>query len=259
MLINDFTVFCDEKRLQCNTSGLSWSGILQNTVFQQKQKNRRQFLKSVLKYKTKSKKILVGFLSWCKYFLGINEICLVLGKYTNPSAETIGRGGCFVLESLVLFYDKLYLKAFNEKKDLFMDSFDTKCQWWMVSCCPRPWLSLFSYLNTCMWVLERIEIFHVYWEEKMFQIWNIWFLVLTSTSKSRLYCVYKGRLTGNCNKGPTLELKYIFSSKGDCRNRSALALIKWSMKSSLKKKCNCTQLMHERQERGASDFTCGCE
>lgn len=55
-------------------------------------------------------------------------MCLVLGKDTNPSAETIGRGGCFVLESLVLFYDKLYLKAFNEKKNLFMDSFDTKCQ-----------------------------------------------------------------------------------------------------------------------------------
>lgn len=35
---------------------------------------------------------------------------------TNPSAETIGRGGCFVLESFVLFYDELYLKAFNEKK-----------------------------------------------------------------------------------------------------------------------------------------------
>lgn len=49
---------------------------------------------------------------------------------TNPSAETIGRGGCFVLESFVLFYDELYLKAFNEKKkkkNLFMDSLDTKC------------------------------------------------------------------------------------------------------------------------------------
>lgn len=45
-------------------------------------------------------------------------MCLVLGKDTNPSAETIGRGGCFVLESLVLFYDKLYLKAFNEKKKI---------------------------------------------------------------------------------------------------------------------------------------------
>jgi len=41
---------------------------------------------------------------------------LVLGGDTNPSAETIGRGGCFVLESFVLFYDKLYLKTFNEKK-----------------------------------------------------------------------------------------------------------------------------------------------
>lgn len=184
---------------------------------------------------------------------------MVLGKDTNPSAETIGRGGCFVLESLVLFYDKLYLKAFNEKKNLFMDSFDTKCQWWMVSCCPRPWLSLLSYINTCMWLLERIEIFHVYWEEKMSQIWNIWFLVLTSTSKSRLYCVYKGHLIGNCSRGPTLELKHIFSSQGNWGNRSALALVKWSMKSSLKKKCNCTQLVLERQERGASDFTCGCE
>lgn len=56
----------------------------------------------------------------------INEICLVLGGDTNPSAETIGRGRCFVLESFVLFYDELYLKAFNEgKKNLFMDSLDT--------------------------------------------------------------------------------------------------------------------------------------
>lgn len=67
------------------------------------------------------------------------------------------------------------------------------------------------------------------------------------------------RMSGNCNRGPTLEVKYIFSSKGDWTNRSALALIKWSMKSSLKNKCNCTQLMLERQGRGASDFTCGCE
>lgn len=67
------------------------------------------------------------------------------------------------------------------------------------------------------------------------------------------------RTSGNCSRGPTLEIKYIFSSKGDWTNRSALALIKWSMKSSLKKKCNCTQLMLERQERGASDFTCGYE
>lgn len=90
--------------------------------------------------------------------------------------------------------------------------------------------------------------FHVYWEEKMSQIWNIWFLVPTSTSKSRLYCVYKGCLIGNCNRGPTLEVKYIFSSKENWTNRSALALIKWSMKSSLKKKCNCTQLRGKRGE-----------
>lgn len=113
-----------------------------------------------------------------------------------------------------------------------MHLLDTRHHWQMVSCCPKPWLSLLSYSNTFMWVLERIEICHVYWEEKNVpELEHICFLVFASTLKTSQYCIYKPHL----NIDRVMQVlpswdKIIFISKGNWAYRSVLDLVKFSLK-----------------------------
>lgn len=127
------------------------------------------------------------------------------------------------------------------KKNLFMDSLDTKCHWRMVSCCPKLWLSLLRYLNMYMWVLERIEICHVYWEEKMSQIWNTSvFQFLFPLQNQGCIVFIKDIWWGTATQVLPQQAKYTFSSQGDWANRSVPALVKLSLKTKVVWRRNVT-------------------
>lgn len=147
----------------------------------------------------------------------------------NPSAETIGRGGCFVIESFLLFYDELYLKAFHEKKK---NKTVYGFTWYQVSLMNGQLLSkalafiieLFKYIY--MSTRKNWDFSCLLRGKNVPDLEHIRFSVLASTSKSRAYCIYEGHLVRNCNTGPTLWGRIYLYFPG----RSALALVKLSLK-----------------------------